>query len=319
MQPPAVNVNWCIQAKKTNNSSGGSGGTGSDCDCPDKDTITGWIEDAIQNINTGGLSIGTIFSHVSSNPPAGAHLLDGHSITEEAYPDFYKYIKNNKDNIKVLTDEEYEAEIDKYKFCEAFVISDKDVRLPTLGGYIPLGNNVPVIGNGMAVGLTDGTNYNGMSSIASAGITTRKNGYGAAVGDVVGTAGSLIDNVGIGITTEPEKSGLIVDTSNYPKDRLYWYIQVYNSTYTPNNVEAAVKDLSNVTEPTQAFKTMTIGWNIPDYAAGITLTLDDIKDSYTAPCDGLLTINVYGGTSGGLNALYINDKTIGFASPITKR
>ena len=79
VQPPAVNVNWCIQAKKTNNS---SGGTGSDCNCPDEETIKGWIDDKIKTINSGGLSIGTVFSHVSSNPPAGAHLLDGQKLAK---------------------------------------------------------------------------------------------------------------------------------------------------------------------------------------------------------------------------------------------
>jgi hypothetical protein len=64
-QPPAVNVNWCIQAKKTNNS---AGGTGSDCKCPTQETIQSWIDEKIKNIN-GGLSIGTVFSHVSKNPP----------------------------------------------------------------------------------------------------------------------------------------------------------------------------------------------------------------------------------------------------------
>jgi hypothetical protein len=66
VQPPAIKTIWCIQAKKTNNYLGSTG-----CDCPDKNTIQGWIDDKIKNINTGtGLSIGTIFSHVSKNPPA---------------------------------------------------------------------------------------------------------------------------------------------------------------------------------------------------------------------------------------------------------
>ena len=93
-QPPAVNVNWCIQAKKTNNSSGGSSGTGSDCDCPDEETIQGWIDEKIKNINPGGLSIGTVFSHVSKTPPEGAKLLDGQKLTNDIYPDFYNYIIN---------------------------------------------------------------------------------------------------------------------------------------------------------------------------------------------------------------------------------
>jgi hypothetical protein len=236
-QPPAVNVNWCIQAKKTNNSSGSSSGTGSDCDCPDKDTIKRWIDEKIKNIN-GGLSIGTVFSHVSKTPPTGAVLLSGQTLAKSDYTEFYNYIKDNKDNIRVISNDDYEAEITKYDFCGAFVISDNEVRLPTLNGYIPLGNNVPVVGNGIALGLTDGTNLNGLATNPSVGATYRNEIYGSNVGTKTDASGTFSGNVAIGVTTNADNSGLIVDTSGYPKDGLYWYIQVYNGTYTSTNVDS---------------------------------------------------------------------------------
>ena len=48
VHPPAICVNYCIQVK---NSSGGSGSTGSDCTCPDKDEIKGWIDEEIKNFD----------------------------------------------------------------------------------------------------------------------------------------------------------------------------------------------------------------------------------------------------------------------------
>jgi hypothetical protein len=71
------------------------------------------------------------------------------------------------------------------------------------------------------------------------------------------------------------------DTVQPPAICVNYYIQVYNGTYTPSNVEAAVKDLSNVTEPAQAFKTMTVGWNMPDYSAGVTTVFGE--EPYIVP------------------------------------
>jgi hypothetical protein len=191
------------------------------------------------------MSIGTIFSHVSSKAPTGAKLLSGQTLAKSNYTEFYEYINNNKDNIRVISNDDYEAELAKYKFCGAFVISENDVRLPTLNGYISLGDSVPVVGNGIALGLTDGVNYAGMGHADDYGLVDRQAIYGSAVGSALG--GNMLNTYdAVGVTTDPTKSGLIVDTSDYPKDGLYWYIQVYNSTYTPNNVEAALKDLSNV-------------------------------------------------------------------------
>lgn len=51
--------------------------------------------------------------------------------------------------------------------------------------------------------------------------------------------------------------------------------------------DAALKDLSNVTAPTQAFKTMAIGWGIPDYSTIIT----GLRIPFTAPTDGLISWN----------------------------
>lgn len=49
----------------------------------------------------------------------------------------------------------------------------------------------------------------------------------------------------------------------------------------------ADNDLSNVTAPTQAFKNMSVGWGIPDYSAGVTLSNNT---SYTAIFDGFVVL-----------------------------
>jgi hypothetical protein len=90
------------------------------------------------------------------------------------------------------------------------------------------------------------------------------------------------------------------DTSQPPAIRVNYYIQVYNGTYTPSNVEAAVKDLSNVTAPIQDFKNMVMLWCIPDYTATANITQPTIPSeelttyTYIVPCHGFFCYDVLG-------------------------
>lgn len=109
------------------------------------------------------MPIGTVFSHVSSNPPAGAVLLSGQTLAKSDYTEFYNYINNNQNNIRVITaetDEEYEeaiktyeAEIDQYGFCGAFVISENGVKLPTYTNAFLMGGNSTNNGTAVEAGL----------------------------------------------------------------------------------------------------------------------------------------------------------------------
>lgn len=82
-----------------------------------------------------------------------------------------------------------------------------------------VGNNIPVVGNGIAFGMTDGTNGYGLQFQIAANDGTPKlsaasNAYGGQVG-IRSSAGNIPSNTSyIGITTDPTKSGIIVDTSN---------------------------------------------------------------------------------------------------------
>lgn len=75
----------------------------------------------------------------------------------------------------------------------------------------PIGTTAPVIGNGMVMGITDGsTNYgmNGSSIAAYNGSTTS---YGQNLPFNGGNGDLGIATKALGLTTDPTKSGLIVD------------------------------------------------------------------------------------------------------------
>ena len=86
-------------------------------------------------------------------------------------------------------------------------------------GIMKSSSTVPVKGNGMAMGITDGSTnfgvigtqytnsyplYQGRASAA----------YGANVGTTGFTSGNITTGTAIGITTDGSKSGMVVDTSS---------------------------------------------------------------------------------------------------------
>lgn len=96
---------------------------------------------------------------------------------------------------------------------------------------VPLAGTIPVIGDGTSLGLTDGTNYGGLITAASTNPTTLQNNIGA-YGSNVGTTptgGGMPSNYTIGVTTDPEKSGLVgmlEEATQIPIDELHFLTQV---------------------------------------------------------------------------------------------
>lgn len=73
----------------------------------------------------------------------------------------------------------------------------------------PLGTSAPVKGNGLNLGLYDGTTNGGMFFDSGNNATARASFYGQPVGTASGTGG--FSTKSIGVTTDGEKSGLIAD------------------------------------------------------------------------------------------------------------
>lgn len=79
---------------------------------------------------------------------------------------------------------------------------------------IPLSGNAPVVGNGIALGLTNGTISAGMEFYS--GDTSRLTASSGVYGSAVGSAfvKSDLSSSAAGVTSDPEKSGLVADMSN---------------------------------------------------------------------------------------------------------
>ncbi len=78
---------------------------------------------------------------------------------------------------------------------------------------LPLGTTAPVVGNGISIGLTDGTNNCGFME-GTDGMYSKLGLYGVNVGVSYNNSLTPKTFVGLGLTTDPEKSGLVADLSS---------------------------------------------------------------------------------------------------------
>lgn len=80
------------------------------------------------------------------------------------------------------------------------------------GVELPLGDTAPVVGTGLTLGLNDGTDNFGLGIDAGHAAHSQETLYGTQVGTAY-TGTSAISNKSFGVTTDPDKSGLVADLS----------------------------------------------------------------------------------------------------------
>lgn len=99
------------------------------------------------------------------------------------------------------------------------------IRLPKYPEYVEVTKDkLPVIGNGMTLGLTDGTN-NFSIYTEGAQLDIGKNSYGQSVGSTR-VASSVSNYINSGITTDPTKSGIETSITGVTKLKLRYFIQI---------------------------------------------------------------------------------------------
>ena len=202
----------------------------------------------------GSRNIGEIVASTTPLTDAGLHLLDGSKLQYGSYKSFIDYIATlyNSGDYSAIFDTEanWQSAMATYGVCSKFVYDsvNNTVRLPKYGNQIITTNpsittasTVPVKGNGMTLGLTDGNTGRG-TVVASNGTIGWQNG---AYGHVVSTtaSGNFTYAYGYaGVTTNATKSGIIADTSNllsitnYSLD-CYYYIVIATTTKTDIQVD----------------------------------------------------------------------------------
>ncbi len=122
------------------------------------------------------------------------------------------------------------------------------VRLPKYPDYVEidsLSSSNAVVGNGMALGLDNGTNkcgmyiqhdYTGGFHIYTAQAYTGI--YGNPIGGISSLGSHITSPLALGVTDDPEKSGLVVDGSGnqQTKLKLRYFTQIATGQETENNI-----------------------------------------------------------------------------------
>ena len=160
-----------------------------------------------------------------------------------------------------------------------FVINTTDTtfRLPV---KVKLASGNAVAGNGMTLGLTDGTNTGGLLSTdinENKGRLVGKKGIDGTMlpATTAQNSGGFNTSSVLGITPDPTKSG--IETSSQGL-KLYFYV---GETVQDANVINATGILSRVAELSNEY---IVGLSIPDYSAGVNIT----TGNFTPPCDGII-------------------------------
>lgn len=174
-------------------------------------------------INSGenGFEVNSIYDYLGM--PTGVPNLDVDATLLRAYNlivNEYFLDTDAQNPLTVKTDDSDDNAADytlfrKAKMRDYFTNATKDLQKgePV---QLPLGTTAPVIGNGLAIGLTDGTNNAGLlsgnSAVSGGPLYARQGTYNNLVG-TTGGSNNLSDNVALGLTTDGEKSGLIANLS----------------------------------------------------------------------------------------------------------
>lgn len=189
-------------------------------------------------------------------------------------------------------------------------------------------------GNGMTLGLTNGTTNVGLAGVYGGSrneLGGKTDAYGKSVGTgAQGDDGNTKNNWLVGVTTDPTNSGIISDmkdsTSAYKgKKYLYFYVGQFSQSATEqtaglnselfnskldldgNNATAStINTLINKANSTT--KQTIVGWGKPDYSSGIDISgYASSNNQFVAPKDGILSLFI---NSYNTNGVYIDNTLI---------
>lgn len=234
-----------------------------------------------------------MYQYFETNPNNVSWLKsEGQWNNGSIYEGFYEWLVNS------YNDTESGVSVKSYSdtytnFDYVLNQDDKTFRLPIevkQKFYNDLTGDIPVAGNGMTLGLTDGTNLGGTISFNYTATSGQYIAYrGTAYGSNVGTSANSNDfpnsnTKALGVTTDPTKSGIEAQITQTEVEGLGLYFYVGDTVQNANlvnvgRIEEKVASLipdnssviANYAMPSNKYIDLTLG------ASGTT---------YTAPANG---------------------------------
>lgn len=139
-----------------------------------------------------GQPTGSVIIWSTASAPAGYLLCNGGAISRTTYANLFAVIGTS-----------YGAGDGSTTFNLPNLIDVKHLK----------GSSIPVKGNGITLGLTNGTQTGGLSVIYGTNTAAKAESYGKNVG-YVGSTQVFVANASLGVTTDATKSGIISDISS---------------------------------------------------------------------------------------------------------
>ena len=211
------------------------------------DSVNGnFLDINLSNINEVGQTvIKNLAAEVGTNLPVGTILpvfcsatyvpegflpCDGAEYTKSQFSIFYEEWLISK-KLNTCTYSEYQSDIDYYGECLKFAVDETNLKFKVpmkKNEYNILKDEAPVVGNGLSIGFTNGTeefslgfapNYNNWSQ---AGFVSQVN--------LPGTGSQVTYGGAVGISKDALKSGVIADLSEIKQSLLLRYFVVVATT-----------------------------------------------------------------------------------------
>lgn len=208
-------------------------------------SITNVTEITTSENDTIPLFTAHYFDFTPNNPSwlkAGTQQNSG-GIYTTAYNTLVNCLTDNIYNIKVIDTANMIAGVDYSEFWKVDQ-TNMTFTTPTASGVRPMGEISAVVGNGISLGLTDGTNNAGLWWDSNVGGNDNINAYGVSIGQYVSNNPQLnFNNRAIGVTTDPKNSGLIA--KNTSTSQLYFKVANAVQNLELLNVGEVLEDVAN--------------------------------------------------------------------------
>ena len=199
------------------------------------------------------------------------------------------------DNVHMINginyDEYWILDQDNLKFRTPLTIATK-----SLSGAVK--------GNGMTLGLTDGTTNVGLynSGVEPNNMSFRTDVYNTPIGSAISTNGTA-SNTSLGVTTDPTKSGIVSEQST-----AQLYFKVANAVQNLELLNAGEVLEALTDKLDRGHKEEITSWGIPDYSASTSISFT-AGTTWVVPYDCELFFVQATDTSGGAIKLRLNNSS----------
>ena len=261
-------------------------------------------------------NIGDIKYTVRTDVPNGGAWCDGTEYTKAAFPSVYQMLVDG--DLQSTDYTTYNNLVSSNGACGFFGLdtANEKFKVPLLSDIYIKAGQIPSIFGAESLPDIEGTfglanygNYiSGAFSQTKAGDTWQSGTQAPLVGEAI-------------LEFKASRSSAVYqDEAKVNPDHVVYraYVVLYASAAEASEVQAAElitalggkanTDLGNVT-PAQSFVEAAVVWGMPDYTAGVSITgYRSSSNQFSAPCDGVLIFESYGGSNG--MGVFYNDTRI---------